>query len=336
MTDGGNWKEMLRASSLKGGGDAALVHYHLDHGVDPNYQHPEYMTAPLHEAIRAGNHEIVSLLLQGGANPTLREDITGNTPLEVALESKQHAIVDILLQVLPEDYECECQTILVTGTYNRDLLAHLLTLGHRIVVGVSSPEEETVVATALKALPLETGNHKLVIKQLSELQDYFRDSKLMVHEWVHKITDSDSLLSNVFSNYQACSLKEYHDAHSLKILLVLESTQLSRTAKEQLSWLLAFCALAGNEHVHMTAMLEPASWWDKMTYHSWYPIWCENIARLLALDERPISSHSYYADLQRLYGKLYTYDRHCVLLPAPDTAGSTTGTWKQQFQSILA
>ena len=48
---GGDWKDMYNAAH---DGDLALVRYHIEAGVDPNYQRPEIMRTPL-----------VTCLLQG-------------------------------------------------------------------------------------------------------------------------------------------------------------------------------------------------------------------------------------------------------------------------------
>ena len=43
-TFGGNWKDLVKAACE---GNVALAKYHLEHsggGVDPNFQHPEYLT----------------------------------------------------------------------------------------------------------------------------------------------------------------------------------------------------------------------------------------------------------------------------------------------------
>ena len=58
MPEGGNWKDLLKAAEE---GDAAKARYHIAGGVDPNFQHPEYFTAPIHEAIKHGNLEIVQI-----------------------------------------------------------------------------------------------------------------------------------------------------------------------------------------------------------------------------------------------------------------------------------
>mmetsp|Transcript_25758 Transcript_25758/g.38976 ORF Transcript_25758/g.38976 Transcript_25758/m.38976 type:complete len:135 (+) Transcript_25758:105-509(+) len=101
-TEGGNWKDLVRAAKEN---EHEIVAYHLQRGVDPNFQHPEYMTSPLIEAIRHGNLEIVRILLQEGkASPVLPEDISGSTPLEVASEGNEGSedMVQLLLQFMSE------------------------------------------------------------------------------------------------------------------------------------------------------------------------------------------------------------------------------------------
>ena len=66
----GNWKEMFHACEV---GDAALVKYYIDTGIDLNYQHPEYMTTVLITAIRAEHVGIIKLLLEHGADPHIQE-----------------------------------------------------------------------------------------------------------------------------------------------------------------------------------------------------------------------------------------------------------------------
>ncbi len=78
---GGNWKEMFRAIEL---GDKELTAYYLQTGIDPNYQHPEFLASPLVESIRYGHLEIAKLLLENGANPEIKEVFGGDTPLSVA------------------------------------------------------------------------------------------------------------------------------------------------------------------------------------------------------------------------------------------------------------
>ena len=93
MAAGGNWKEMFYAIEQK---DLELVRYHLERGVDPNYQHPEFLAAPLIECIRLGHLEIAQLLLEKGANPAIREVFGNDTPLSVAKSRKDKAAVKLI------------------------------------------------------------------------------------------------------------------------------------------------------------------------------------------------------------------------------------------------
>jgi predicted alpha/beta-fold hydrolase len=87
---GGDWKAMFAAIQQ---GDEALVAYYLCQGIDPNYQHPEYLAAPLVESLRFGQMDIAKLLLAHGANPQIKEVMGGATPLSVAkAEDNQTAI----------------------------------------------------------------------------------------------------------------------------------------------------------------------------------------------------------------------------------------------------
>lgn len=93
-SNGGNWKDLLKAS---GEGNAQLVDYHLRRGVDPNFQHPEYFTCPIFEAIPNGHLNIVKILVeQGNANPNIVEELSDQTLMEVALQEGYHDIVDYL------------------------------------------------------------------------------------------------------------------------------------------------------------------------------------------------------------------------------------------------
>jgi len=53
-------------------------------GIDPNYQHPEFMTAPLMECIRFGHLDIAEFLLENGADPTIKEHMNTTTALSIA------------------------------------------------------------------------------------------------------------------------------------------------------------------------------------------------------------------------------------------------------------
>ena len=129
-TIGGNWKELVRSVTE---GDLEIARYHLDQGVDPNFQHPEAMTTPLHEAVKAQRYDSVKLLLEhpmNPANPTIEADWEGTTPLEEAMILKDHDMVEILLRALPESYESESLVVWIPNnirtTCQHDLVTHLL------------------------------------------------------------------------------------------------------------------------------------------------------------------------------------------------------------------
>lgn len=82
---GGNWKEMFKGVE---DGDYHLVEYHLKNGIDPNYQHPEFLASALVESIRKNHLDITRLLLENGADPNIKEVFGGDTPLSVASSAK--------------------------------------------------------------------------------------------------------------------------------------------------------------------------------------------------------------------------------------------------------
>lgn len=90
---GGNWKAMFKGVQ---DGDYHLVEYYLKLGVDPNYQHPEFLAAALVESIRFNQLEIAKLLLEYGANPTIKEAWGGETPLSVAKIKKNEKAVKLV------------------------------------------------------------------------------------------------------------------------------------------------------------------------------------------------------------------------------------------------
>ena len=87
---GGDWKTMFKAIQ---DGDYELVKYYLRMGIDPNYQHPEYMASPLIESFRFDHFEITKLLLENGADPEIKEAMGGESAMEIAeLLNKPEAI----------------------------------------------------------------------------------------------------------------------------------------------------------------------------------------------------------------------------------------------------
>lgn len=80
---GGDWKELYKAAA---DGDLALVAYHIDRGIDPDYVHPEFMSTPLVAAILAGHREVALYLVDNGASPDLESALDGMTPREAAAQ----------------------------------------------------------------------------------------------------------------------------------------------------------------------------------------------------------------------------------------------------------
>lgn len=90
---GGDWKEMFGAIPK---GDLHLVEYHLQNGIDPNYQHPEFLAAPLVECIRFNQLDIAKLLLESGADPNIQEVWDKESPLSVAKKMGNKAAVALI------------------------------------------------------------------------------------------------------------------------------------------------------------------------------------------------------------------------------------------------
>ena len=81
MSSGGNWKELFNAAVA---GDLDLVRYHVQHGVDIDYAHPEFLSTPLVACILAGQEAAAHLLLDSGAQVDLASEFDGMNPLQAA------------------------------------------------------------------------------------------------------------------------------------------------------------------------------------------------------------------------------------------------------------
>ena len=82
---GGDWKQMFKGIQENA---FELVKYYLRIGIDPNYQHPEFMALPLVESIRYNHLKIAKLLLDKGANPKIKEMAENETAFSVAEKHK--------------------------------------------------------------------------------------------------------------------------------------------------------------------------------------------------------------------------------------------------------
>jgi ankyrin repeat protein len=89
----GDWKDMFQATQ---NGDLDLVKYHIQKGVNPNYQHPEILTTPLIESIESGHIEITKFLLKNGSDPRLKAGFSTDTPMKVAKRLKNKEAVILL------------------------------------------------------------------------------------------------------------------------------------------------------------------------------------------------------------------------------------------------
>lgn len=95
----GDWKDMFKGIQEN---DINLVEYYLTKGIDPNYQHPEFMALPLAESIRYDYIEIANLLLKNGAKPQIKEMESGSTCLEIAKELKNQKTIELLNNYIEE------------------------------------------------------------------------------------------------------------------------------------------------------------------------------------------------------------------------------------------
>ena len=87
---GGDWKEMLVAVQM---GNIDLVKYHVNEGIDVNYEHPELMTTALIESIQFDQIEIARFLLENGADPSQNAWLSKDNPLRIAKQQKKKEFI---------------------------------------------------------------------------------------------------------------------------------------------------------------------------------------------------------------------------------------------------
>eukprot|EP00977_Amphora_coffeiformis_P030008 scaffold44184_cov199-Amphora_coffeaeformis.AAC.2 len=169
-TPGGNWKDLVKASE---DGNERIVRFHLSERVDPNFQHPEYFTTPLCTAVRAGNLNIVKILVEeGGSDPGLIEELSCESPIELARQMKYFEIADYLNSVLPVDQQLKIHNVVVTGAnrgIGKAIARSILNEGHRVPLTTRSSD---TAESATEELAQETGNDKVsyVIGHLGTIQ----------------------------------------------------------------------------------------------------------------------------------------------------------------------
>ena len=318
MTIGGEWKELLRASA---DGDIPLVKYHLSHGTDPNWQHPEYFTAPIFEGIRNGQMEVVKVLLEeGGADPSLVEEMTDFQPLEVAIEERQHEIVDLLLEKLPpEQASLFLKNILVTTTGNNknsviynnytELVKELLKSGHRVTVlsedGVDTKNED--VLPLAEILKKETGNKKLhwiLDMQKLRITDTSQQQQKISHNvWIHihDETINSAAAINSTTTSTTTALNEFLDATCRKINIVPNRRQATTALVTSLKDYINSSSDSSSTSA-IIYIIEPNvnSWYNQLTWSWWYPKYLETIVNF-------VTTTTVYVNKDDLRGKVYNY-----------------------------
>lgn len=93
MPTGGDWKDLFAAVQRD---DMDTVRYHILMGIDPNYQHPEFLTNPLIEAVRFERLEIVRYLLENGAQANVKEIWSGESLLKIAQITNNRLIIQLI------------------------------------------------------------------------------------------------------------------------------------------------------------------------------------------------------------------------------------------------
>lgn len=83
-------------------GNFELLKYHIESGVDPNYQHPEILSTPLVAAIISGHDDLALYLLNHGAHPDLQSDFDAMTPVQAAERYQRVKVMDFLKQKFPQ------------------------------------------------------------------------------------------------------------------------------------------------------------------------------------------------------------------------------------------
>lgn len=89
----GDWKDMFKGVQDN---DFELVTYYIRLGIDLNYQHPEFLTSPLIEAIRNKNLPMLTLLLENSASPDICEVASSKSPMSIATEVGYQPVIQKL------------------------------------------------------------------------------------------------------------------------------------------------------------------------------------------------------------------------------------------------
>lgn len=159
----GDWKELFAAAQK---GDLELVKYHIKMGVNPNYQHPEFMCTPLIESIQHEQFEVAKFLLENGADPSIKEDFGTHTPLSMAKFTKNQKLITLVKTYLAKDHSTSTnhimKKILITGGnrgIGKAIAKDLLTKNHEVVITARKEAEGKGVVEELKTITGNTNIH---------------------------------------------------------------------------------------------------------------------------------------------------------------------------------
>jgi hypothetical protein len=247
-------------------------------------------------------------------DPTIPAAYENQTPLEIAMELRQHEMADAILEALPRstfDKEPQyCKTVLVTlprtssssmlPQHQTDLITHILKLGHRVILAFTRPPNTTeggdsdLMKQDFAKIKMQnsTGNVKFWSMTMAEVSPFLlkqHTSKIVpnaIDIWISFIAaaggseNNKNLMDTTVQSYECLSqqAKSSKVSPPSQILLILPSTSMDDTTREQLSLLFQRCGSA----TKCNAMIVPlSSWWGNLTYNLWNQEWLDSIRRLL-------------------------------------------------------
>ncbi len=216
----GDWKELFAAAQT---GDLELVKYHIKMGVNPNYQHPEFMCTPLIESIQQQQFEVAKFLLENGADPSIKEDFGTNTPLSMANSTNNQKMITLveahLAKQLSTSNPYKMKKVIVTGGnrgIGKAIAQQLLTENNEVIITARKEEEGKAIVEELITI---TGNSNIHFIQgdLSSIQqcrdlvkriiESHPDINVLINNagvWMsEKVLNTDGLEMSFMVNYLA-------------------------------------------------------------------------------------------------------------------------------------
>lgn len=216
----GDWKELFAAAKT---GDLELVKYHIKMGVNPNYQHPEFMCTPLIESIQHQQFEIAQFLLANGADPSIKEDFGPHTPLSMAKSTNNQKMITLVEAHLAKQLSISNQNnmkkILITGGnrgIGKAIAQQLLTENNEVVI---TARKEAIGKAVVEELKTITGNSNIHFIQgdlssiqqckdlVAKIMETHPDINVLINNagvWMtEKILNTDGLEMSFMVNYLA-------------------------------------------------------------------------------------------------------------------------------------